>query len=931
MKNLKYLFFSVLLFFIVFSNSQENRFFVLSQKDSFYTVPHNKIYSLKNLSRKFHLQELLNKSINDNRRFTKNPNLNLWKEFFVQPKGSGKYIALYFKNIEIGNLHIPYKNGKYIQNPLGFINPETSRYNLQTKNLVVIPFDSIDFSKAFLYNYKMISFKGLKSEVTPQILITNNKNMIKGYFPVDKDFIQSGFYTAIFLFSFLMFFIAFLITKNKNYLFYSLYLICITLIFAIKIPYISSFALKFHPKAVYVLDLLFQVLGTVFYFYFAIHFLRLKQKNQKLYGFARLFVVASLAYALLIPVFSISDSHILINHKIFLLYTLIFAVIGTFYSVYLLMNKSTLTDKVIIFGAFLLLISHLNTILTHNYTVFLNIAVFEIILFFMVISYLNKQTLMKNIKNEIALEFEKTKKENLIEINKIKSSFIANISHEFRTPLTIITGISTQLKNVLSNEEDRKKIDIINRNSNRLLSLINQLLDISKIDAGYFVLKISNHNFTHFVNPIIESFDYLAKQKEINFKWIIKCPQKNIWFDRDALEKILSNLLSNSVKYTHPKGEIKLHIGCNTKYLEILIQDTGEKLTPEELNKIFERFYQKDINAEGVGLGLALIKELVHLHKGTITAKSERKWTTFQVKIPIDKESYSENEIYCIKEKENKFLDVENNEVENCNENSQTETKHTKNKPLVLIVDDNQEILNYVTDILKDRYNIIKAKNGEEGIRKAVKKIPDLIISDVMMPQIDGFELCKSLKNNFITSHIPIILLTAKAGVKNKIEGTKCGADDYITKPFNEELLQIKVENLLNERQKLKERYSRVQRKDIIELADNNTDEQFLRQIDQVLNKYLLDSSFTASDFAKILNVSRMQLHRKLKATTGLSTTEFIRSQRLKKATEIIKRSNITISEVCYEVGFNNPAYFSKCFKEVFGCSPTEYASKFKN
>ena len=851
----------------------------------------------------------------------------------IRPRDTGKYLALYFNNIEQGHLYIPYKNGNYVRKPLGFINPGPVTFNLQTKNLTIVPFDSVDFSRPFYYNYKNISLSGLKQgEVKPGILITDNQNVIKSYFPPDKAFVQSGFYAAVFLFSFLMFFIAFLISGNKNYLHYSLYLICITLIFALKVPYIAGQALKIHPKSVYILDRLFQILGMVFYFYFAIHFLRVKHKNRKLYGFARLFVGASLIYAALIPLFSIPDTYITLNHRIFLLYTLIFALVSITYSVYLLTIKSKLTDKIVIFGAFLLLLAHLNTTFTSNYTFFLNVAVFEIILFFMVISYLNKQTIMKNIKNEIALEFEKTKKENLLKINKLKSSFIANVSHEFRTPLTIISGVANQLKDKLTHEDDRKKIDIITRNSRRLLGLINQLLDISKIDSGYFTLKITNNNFGHFINPIIESFAFLAKQKKIRFERTLKCSNKDLWFDKDALEKIISNLLSNSVKYTSPEGEIKLRISCDRKTLHIIIKDTGEKLTEEELNKIFERFYQKDTNAEGIGLGLALIKELVQLHKGKISAKSERKWTVFEVEIPIDKASYSENEIYDVPKEESvkEALSAENQPVENNTAGVAQPVQNPDNKARVLIVDDNTDMLDYMTEILQDGYNVIKAKNGEEALKKALKRIPDIVISDVMMPGTNGFQLCKNLKNNFITSHIPVVLLTAKAGIENKIEGTKCGADDYIVKPFNEELLLLRIENLLSDRKKLKEKYSQTQRKEIIELATNNADEQFLRQIDKILHKHLSDSDFTASEFAGMLHVSRMQLHRKLKALTGLSTTEFIRSQRLKKASEIIKNTDISISEVCYEVGFNSPAYFSKCFKDVFGCSPSEYAARFK-
>ena len=534
---------------------------------------------------------------------------------------------------------------------------------------------------------------------------------------------------------------------------------------------------------------------------------------------------------------------------------------------------------------------------------------------------------------------QKTTKK-LQELDKAKSNFFANISHEFRTPLTLISGpIQKQLQKESLPDDERDNFEMMHRNSTRILSLVDQLLDISKIEAGSLKLKIAKKELMSFIGSLADGFTYVTKQKELNYIINNNPTANDTWFDKDVLEKIVTNLLSNAIKYTPAKGSIVCDAFVKENQFYFEVKNTGLGLSKEEQDKVFERFYQLNENKQGVGIGLALVKELVNLHKGIITVESiPNEWTTFKVALPIYKEAFKEMEIFdgvAIKSTNEEMINPKASgvisEVNTVTDTSKdTNGQQDSDNPILLMVDDNDDIRTYVSTIFKDTYTILTAKNGQEGIDLAIEHIPDIIISDIMMPVKDGIELCNILKVDERTSHIPVILLTAKAGEENEIEGIKTGADDYVTKPFNEELLKLRVQKLIEGRKKLQERYSQeviLRPKDI---AITSVDEQFLQRLQKVLDDKLVESSFSIEDFSQAVGMSRMQLHRKLKALTGLSATEFIRSQRLKLAAQLLKKSEINVSQVGYSVGFNDHAYFSKCFKEMYHCTPTEYANNSK-
>ncbi|WP_027077637.1 ATP-binding protein [Maribacter antarcticus] len=513
----------------------------------------------------------------------------------------------------------------------------------------------------------------------------------------------------------------------------------------------------------------------------------------------------------------------------------------------------------------------------------------------------------------------------LREIDSLKTTFFTNISHEFRTPLTLVsTPIQELLEDATLSKEKRAHFKMAERSVMRLSSLVDQLLELSKIDSGNRRLLLEQNTPTQMIAAWSESFLYLAQQKNIDFKIEISDKEIEAWFDREALENIIVNLLGNAVKYTPKQGEIHINVSIENDYLKIKVKNTGQGLTNSQIKTIFNRFYQTDGQNEGAGVGLSLVKELTELHNGKINVLSEvNKWTLFEVSLAIEKSLLKNIEIKVTTDSlpTGSTVNLELNEPEI------GKSPENKELPILLIVEDNADVRRLLTDTFKLEYKVIEAVNGEEGCLKALNIIPDIIISDIMMPVKDGITLTNTLKNNELTSHIPIILLTAKAGDKNKIAGIEIGADDYITKPFNQKILKSKTASLIALRRKLQSRYSQeviLKPKDI---AITSVDEKFLERVQHILDEKLVEPSFSSEQFSKAIHMSRMQLHRKLKALTGLSASEFIRSQRLKLAIQILKQSDINVSEVGYSVGFNNHAYFSKCFKEAYNCTPTDFGS----
>ncbi|MFC4740223.1 response regulator [Flavobacterium ponti] len=501
--------------------------------------------------------------------------------------------------------------------------------------------------------------------------------------------------------------------------------------------------------------------------------------------------------------------------------------------------------------------------------------------------------------------------QKLKELNDLKSKFFANISHEFRTPLTLIKSPVQILQTTVKSDNEMKQLQLIDKNSNRMLELVDQLLELSKIDSGKLQLILKSGNIASFLHSIIEPFDFQAKNANINFKTSIEKKSENHNFDKDVIEKIVTNLVSNAFKYTAENENIVFSSNFENENLKLIVSNSGTTLKKEDLSKLFERFYQKNENAKGVGIGLALVKELVDLYEGTIQTKIEHGVLQFEITIPLAKTPV--NAIIISSENEKPII----NSIENDSE-----------LPILLIVDDNAEIRSILKSIFNEKFKTIEAEDGEKALKIALKEIPDCIISDVMMPKLDGFSFAKAIKSNELTSFIPVVLLTAKTSEEAHLEGLKSTADAFLTKPFNNEIVIETVNQLITERKKLHNRYSQELVLKPTEIVVDSYDEKFIHKLQTILDQNITNSDFTAEEFANQANVSRMQLHRKLKSLFGVSATEFIRNERIKMAAELLKKESIGISEVGYAVGFNDISYFAKCFKEVFELSPSEYHKK---
>ncbi|HUR31224.1 MAG TPA: hybrid sensor histidine kinase/response regulator transcription factor [Saprospiraceae bacterium] len=531
-----------------------------------------------------------------------------------------------------------------------------------------------------------------------------------------------------------------------------------------------------------------------------------------------------------------------------------------------------------------------------------------------------------NIETKHVQQLKEVELQKLKELDQLKSQFFADISHEFRTPLTLILGPVDNLLDQHPTEEQVKQYSLIRRNAQRLLRLINQLLDLSKLDSGKMKLDLEQADIIPLLKAITDSFESLAQSKKINLELHSKVTEAEINFDRDKFEQILSNLISNALKFTPENGNVTLEVRKNTPShtLEIDVTDTGTGISKSQLPHVFERFYQGSQTAlsgePGTGIGLALAKELVELHKGKITVRSlEGKGTTFTVSLPFVRD----NKISNGQPVRNGFKPIKAQDIP-VGWDSFIENQELLSENTLLLVEDNPDMRSFIRDILTGSYNVIEAIDGQDGINKAVDLVPDIIISDVMMPQKDGLQLCEELKNDERTSHIPLILLTAKADIESRLAGLECGADDYLAKPFNRKEILLRTKNLLENRKRLWVKHIALKPTDSPVPKEIEKEDAFLKKIRSLVEENLSESAFEIEGLSQLAGMSRSQMFRKLKALTGQSPSLYIRGIRLQKAKELLEDSDLNVSEVAYQVGFSSPAYFSDAFTEMYNIRPSQ-------
>lgn len=551
-----------------------------------------------------------------------------------------------------------------------------------------------------------------------------------------------------------------------------------------------------------------------------------------------------------------------------------------------------------------------------------------------------QKALEQNLESQQIIIENLQQTDKLEALDRLKTRFFTNITHEFRTPLTVILGMVDQLgegswaNKVSPNEKNRldEGFEMISRNGNKLLRLINQLLDLSKLDTQKIKPNYQPKEVISFVQYVGESFESLANRKDVRLTIYSEINRLYMEVDEIKLQQIISNLLSNAIKFTEARGKVILHISQEENLLKLKIKDTGEGIPEETLPFVFDRFYQVDNpssrKGEGTGIGLALVKELVELLEGKIEVKSEVEiGTEFNIWLPIrpvDAAAISNFEVSDLSNRRFDKIGLENRKEVAAD--TETQQLHlAEDKPFLLIAEDNPDVIFYIRSVLENFYNIIIADDGQSGIDQALKHIPDIIISDVMMPNKNGFELVETLKQDERTSHIPIILLTAKATQQDKIEGLKFGADAYLMKPFDKEELLIRLENLLQIRQAIQSKYSNnFKTQEVVHQNIPKTIEDlFIEKINTVLEKNYTDSNFRVQELAKAMHLTYHQLNRKLKALTNQTPTFYIRSFRLQKGKKLLlENQELNISEIAYEVGFESVNYFSRAFSKEYGKSP---------
>ncbi|MBK7425587.1 MAG: response regulator [Saprospiraceae bacterium] len=573
---------------------------------------------------------------------------------------------------------------------------------------------------------------------------------------------------------------------------------------------------------------------------------------------------------------------------------------------------------------------------------------------------------LNRIKLKEQLAFELREAERLKDLEQLKTNFFNNVTHEFRTPLSLILEPARQILSKTEDPEIRKNATHVESNSLRLLNMINQLLDLAKLESKSIGLELRHGNLTELLQNTIHSFTPLAEKLGVSLTLTIKKDIPLFFFDAGKTELIINNLISNALKFTPGSGNVEVIIDHSTpnvneshssphSLVSIKVKDTGTGIPPDELEKIFQRFYQvsgstnSQLHSElkqpeimgssmngshktainpGTGIGLALSKEFAELMGGGISVESEPGiGSCFNFSLPM-REINSATTHPLMKESDHFVSSIE----------SQNELKFSPTEnaefPLALVIEDNPELRQFISQSIQKNWKVEEACDGEEGIQKAIELIPDIIVSDLMMPKKDGYEVCNTLKNHELTSHIPVILLTARANIDSKLAGLRTGADDYLTKPFHTEELLLRMSNLLEMRRKLQARFSNMN-PDIFKIDGTNNptelsplDNEFLRRFIDILQENIEDENFGVEEFAHKMFISRSQLHRKLKALTDQNATDFIRDFRLEKAMEMLQDQEVQVNEVASRIGYSNVKYFSTIFKAKYGISPSQVNSK---
>jgi DNA-binding response OmpR family regulator/anti-sigma regulatory factor (Ser/Thr protein kinase) len=531
------------------------------------------------------------------------------------------------------------------------------------------------------------------------------------------------------------------------------------------------------------------------------------------------------------------------------------------------------------------------------------------------------------------VEIEKIESQKQQELIEAKVKFFMNVSHEFKTPITLILGpLQWLAKHYSKDNLARSYLSIIKNQADYLMNLLEQLVYFRKAESAILELKCQLMDLVEFLQQIMGSYEWQANEQNINLSLNYSEPQIFIWFDPKKLEKVFHNLISNAFKYTKPGGRITLNLHHNHEEHAVLVsvKDTGKGIASEELEHIFERFYQVDSSAGGYGIGLSLTKSLIELHKGSISVSSVKgKGSVFTIMLQTGSGHLSdEQKIGNIQIPVNEFSPKEHKEAKQVINEMQKIPAEINKTELILIVEDNLRMLAFLEKVFCSQYKILTAKNGQEAMDLIAINMPDLIISDLMMPEMDGLTFCKKIKQEILTCHIPFILLTAKGEVESRIEGLETGADQYIPKPFDINLLTANVRSLISNRNKIKERITMNLPFDLTSEKIHPLDKELLEKINEVVEVNYENPDFDSNEFSRKVYMNRSLFFKKMKAVTGQTPSEYIRAYRMKRAVEFMIKDRVPVSEVNYKVGISSRSYFTKCFKELYGSSPSDFIKK---
>ena len=833
------------------------------------------------------------------------------------------------------------KNGRWKQDRSGIFSPRDSKTKLPNLrgNLVKISLPPGEI--------KTIYFRGTseRTAINPSFSIRlHHVDFI--YNDLLKNKIGNAIFTGFLLMMFLYNLILYFSGRDRSFIFYSGYLLMVVIYSGFASADLTDWLgyslFAQNPKYWGFLKLSLYV-AMMCYLAFIRSFLDLEQLLPKWDKFFRMVIYLGFPLmALDVVILYLTNFSHVVEDRVSIFYIFL-AIFSCFFLMYPLYKTKDKKGYFIIGGISVICLGAFLTVLTRvalpPFTVFYLKAgtVVEVIIFSLGLAYRLRQQRVSKQQAEFELkasqmmqEQKELEADRLKELNDFKTRFYTNITHEFRTPLTVIMGMSDNIKN---HSQEKK---LIQRNSENLLRLINQLLDLSKLESGKLNLNLVHQDLIVYLQYLTESFYSTAMQK--NIRLVFHSEEKGVMmdYDEEKIQQIVYNLLSNALKFTSETGKIIFHASRTEEdgrpFLKLRIKDNGMGMLPENVDRIFDRFYQgnhADTNpSEGTGIGLSLTKELVELMKGRIEVESQiGEGTEFTLYLPID--SASANSAVLPNGEKSASQNYQPGLVvptESQNEGSEeVEALSSSSFPDILIIEDNPDIIIYINSILKNNYNIHTANNGELGIDKALEFIPDIIISDVMMPEKNGYEVCDILKEDERTSHIPIILLTAKSTQSDKIDGLKHGADAYLTKPFDKEELLIRIKKLVDIRQQLQLRYTNSSNAKTSSISTDSIEDIFLQKLQEQIQIHISDAQFGVPHLAAAVHLSQMQLYRKLKALTDKTPSQFIRSYRLQRALELLQVGKLNVSEIAYDVGFSDPSYFSRMFHKEFGKSPSKF------